>query len=140
MMCLAPITVCGDGCVGDGGQMPALRIPSGFSGGGMRCGLIGWCVWDGYAGDMLNYRRIKALGDTYFFTVLIAEWSNSLLVNRIGDSRDAFCAAHAAWPSMSDAIVILPEGDAGYPVRWTHIKAHFPNMFWGKIGVTHRRS
>ena len=95
-MRLASIIVCGDGCVDDGGQMPTLRIPLGFSDGGMRYGLIGWCVWDGDAGGMPNYRRIKALGDTYFFTVPIAEWSNSLLVDRIGDSRDAFCAAHAA--------------------------------------------
>lgn len=106
----------------------------------MRCGLIRRCVWDGDAGDIPNYRCIKALGDTYFFTVPIAEWSNSLLVDRIGDPRDAFCAAHAAWSFTIDAMVILSEGDAGYPVRWTHIKAHFPNMFWGKIGVTHRRS
>lgn len=101
---------------------------------------MGRCVCDGEACNMPNQRRIKVSCRTYCFTVAIAEWSNSLLVERIGDPRDAFCAAHAAWSFTIDAIVILPEGDAGYPVRWTHIKAYFPNMFWGEIGVTHRRS
>lgn len=41
-MCLAPIIVCGDGCVGDDGQMPTLRIPSVFL--MVVCG-VGW--WGG---------------------------------------------------------------------------------------------
>lgn len=48
-------------------------------------------------------------GRTYFFIVAIAERSKSLLVDRIEDLRDAFHAAHMAWPFTINAIVILPD-------------------------------
>lgn len=48
-------------------------------------------------------------GGTYFFTVNLLERRRRLLVDRIGDLRTAFQAAHVARPFEVLAIVVLPD-------------------------------
>ena len=84
---------------------------------------------------MSNYRRMWVPGGTYFFTVNLLERHRQLLVDRIGDLRTAFRAAHAARPFEVLAIVILPDhlhclwrlppGDFDNANRWAQIKAGF---------------
>ena len=74
-------------------------------------------------------------GGTYFFTVNLLERRRRTLVERIGDLRSAFQAAHAARPFEMLAIVVLPDhlhclwklpaGDADNANRWAQIKSGF---------------
>ena len=96
---------------------------------------------------MVNYRRAKVEGASYFFTVNLAErHGNSLLVDHADLLRDVFCKVKARHPFVIDAIVILPdhlhciwtlpEGDADYKTRWMLIKTGFSR----KIPGVERRS
>ena len=76
---------------------------------------------------MPNYRRARAAGASYFFTVALADRSSSLLTERIADLRAAFTEVRAELPFRCDAAVILPdhlhtiwtlpERDADFPDR-----------------------
>jgi len=85
---------------------------------------------------MTEYRRAKAEGATYFFTVNCAERrGNRLLMEHIDLLRQAFRRVKNDHPFKIDAIVVLPDhlhciwtlpaGDADYKTRWALIKAGF---------------
>ncbi|WP_338547477.1 transposase [Pseudomonas benzopyrenica] len=84
---------------------------------------------------MLDYRRSRAAGGTFFFTVNLNDRSSTLLVDHIGALRQAIRQAKAQHPFDILAMVVLPdhlhalwclpEGDWNYPLRWSLIKAGF---------------
>lgn len=84
---------------------------------------------------MLNYRRVRVPGGTYFFTVNLQERRRQLLVDHIGELRAAFRATQAVRPFEIIAIVVLPDHlhclwrlplrDADNANRWAQIKADF---------------
>ena len=81
------------------------------------------------------YRRSKAAGGTFFFTVNLKNRSSRLLTEHIGLLRESVrkvCRSHpidivamVVLPDHLHAIWTLPPGDANYPVRWSLIKAGF---------------
>ncbi|MFN0316937.1 MAG: REP-associated tyrosine transposase [Burkholderiales bacterium] len=83
----------------------------------------------------MRYRRSDVSGGTYFFTVNLADRRSDLLVRHIGELRAAMARVKDAHPFAVVAMVALPEhlhaiwrlppGDAGYPLRWSLIKAGF---------------
>lgn len=84
---------------------------------------------------MTDYRRYRFPGQTYFFTVNLADRRRRLLTDHIDDLRDAFREVMHAHPFTIHAIVILPEhihcllelqsGDRDYSTRWRQIKSAF---------------
>ena len=84
---------------------------------------------------MTQYRRARAPGGTYFFTVNLADRRSALLVQHIDVLRGAYRSVAQALPFDTLAICILPEhlhaiwrlpsGDADYSTRWQRIKAGF---------------
>lgn len=88
-----------------------------------------------YSNRMPNYRRAKAPGASYFFTVALADRDSALLTRRIDRLRSAYVATVRELPIHCDAMVVLPdhlhavwtlpEGDVGFPERWRRIKARF---------------
>ncbi|MEQ1915721.1 MAG: transposase [Gallionella sp.] len=84
---------------------------------------------------MTNYRRSNVAGASYFFTVNLADRSQSLLTEHIALLRSAFEYVRARHPFSVDAIVILPEhihaiwtlpeGDSDFSLRWRLIKTLF---------------
>ena len=84
---------------------------------------------------MTNYRRNFVLGGSYFFTLNLAERRLQLLTQHIGLLRSAFREVRGRHPFTIDAIVVLPdhlhaiwtlpEGDAGFALRWRLIKSAF---------------
>jgi putative transposase len=83
----------------------------------------------------MYYRRARHAGGTFSFTVNLADRRQSLLTENIEQLRAAFRRVKRQHPYHIDAIVVLPdhihavwtlpEGDAGYPMRWQLIKAYF---------------
>jgi len=81
------------------------------------------------------YRRSRATGGTFFFTVNLADRRGDLLVTHIEALRAAMRSTRQNHPFEIVAMVVLPdhlhaiwrlpEGDADYPVRWSLIKAGF---------------
>ena len=98
---------------------------------------------------MVNYRRNRVPGGTYFFTVTLRDRSSRLLIEHIGSLRAAFRSVRHSQPFRIDAIVILPdhlhtiwtlpEGDASYPERWQAIKSSFTHALV-KSGVAVKRN
>ena len=84
---------------------------------------------------MTNYRRRNVAGASYFFTVNLADRSQSLLTEHVALLRSAFEYVRERHPFSVDAIVILPEhihaiwtlpeGDCDFPLRWRLIKTMF---------------
>lgn len=84
---------------------------------------------------MTNYRRSDIAGAGYFFTVNLADRSQSLLTDNIALLRNAFEYTRERHPFIIDAIVILPdhlhaiwtlpEGDSDFALRWRLIKTVF---------------
>ena len=84
---------------------------------------------------MPNYRRVFVPGGCYFFTVNLLDRDSRLLVDHIGNLRDAVRETKHRFPFEIDAMVILPdhihavwtlpEGDADFSVRWRWIKIRF---------------
>ena len=83
----------------------------------------------------MRYRRFWVPGGTYFFTVNLADRSQTLLVDRIDILRAAFRTVKSKHPFHVDALVVLPdhlhaiwtlpENDHDFAVRWALIKSHF---------------
>jgi len=83
----------------------------------------------------MRYRRSVSPGGTYFFTVNLADRRRHTLVRHIGNLREAVRKVKANHPFDIVAMVVLPDhlhavwrlppDDAGYPVRWSLIKACF---------------
>lgn len=84
---------------------------------------------------ILDYRRSRAAGGTFFFTVNLNDRSSTLLVDHIGALRQAIRQVKAQHPFDILAMVVLPdhlhalwclpEGDWNHPLRWSLIKAGF---------------
>ena len=83
----------------------------------------------------MRYRRNRQAGGCYFFTLTLADRSQSLLTDNISILRAAFSKVQRERPFRIDAIVIMPEhlhivmtlppGDADYSTRWMLIKSYF---------------
>jgi putative transposase len=88
-----------------------------------------------YNSVMPNYRRNRAPGAAYFFTVNLQDRRSDLLVREIGGLRAAVHKVRRTAPFHVDAWVVLPdhmhclwtlpEGDADFPGRWWAIKTAF---------------
>jgi len=84
---------------------------------------------------MTNYRRSDIPGASYFFTVNLADRSQSLLTRHIALLRSAFEYTRDRHSFIVDAIVVLPEhihaiwtlpdGDSDFALRWRLIKTVF---------------
>lgn len=83
----------------------------------------------------MRYRRVYAANAAYFFTVNLADRSTQLLTQHFDALRTAMRMVHQTHPFKTIALVVLPDhlhaiwqlpvGDAGYPMRWSLIKAGF---------------
>ena len=83
----------------------------------------------------MEYRRSRATGGTFFFTVNLNDRSATLLVDHIDSLRAAIGQVKARHPFDILAMVVLPdhlhalwrlpEDDGDYPLRWSLIKAAF---------------
>ena len=83
----------------------------------------------------MRYRRARAEGAPYFFTVNLADRSSRLLVERVDALRETVrrvrvahpfeILAWVAMPNHIHAVWRLPDGDADYSTRWALIKAGF---------------
>ncbi len=93
---------------------------------------------------MVQFRRNRVPGGTYFFTVTLRDRRSQALTDHIGPLREAFRAVRAARPFEVVAMVVLPEhlhavirlpeGDADYSGRWRAIKGQFSHALV-KAGV-----
>ncbi|TVT78546.1 MAG: transposase [Denitromonas halophila] len=92
---------------------------------------------------MPNYRRNRAPGGTYFFTVTLADRRSQALIEHVALLRKAVCRVRTARPFHIDAWVVLPdhlhavwtlpEGDADYSSRWREIKKAFTRTVGGSV-------
>lgn len=83
----------------------------------------------------MNYRRVRVLGGTYFFTVNLANRNSLLLVEQVDLLRQVIKNVKQKHPFEIDAMVVLPEhlhaiwrlpeNDSDYSTRWMLIKAGF---------------
>ncbi|MFI8482548.1 REP-associated tyrosine transposase [Pseudomonas sp. NPDC078700] len=84
---------------------------------------------------MSNYRRARAPGETYFFTVNLYDRKSDLLVREIDLLRESVRSTRARHPFYIEAWVVLPEhmhcmwklppGDNDFALRWQVIKFAF---------------
>lgn len=84
---------------------------------------------------MVNYRRHYVKGGTFFFTVNLRNRKSTLLVNKIDLLRYSMhkvkkenpyaIKAIVILPDHIHAILVLPEGDDDYSLRWRKIKRYF---------------
>ena len=84
---------------------------------------------------MVNYRRIRVPGGTYFFTVTLRDRRSDLLIESADLLRKVFRSVRQQRPFAIDAMVVLPdhlhtlwtmpEGDSDYSGRWRAFKARF---------------
>jgi len=84
---------------------------------------------------MSRYRRAQVPGATYFFTVNLLNRRSDLLVRHIDLLRETVRATRLRHPFHIDAWVVLPDhmhcvwtlpdGDAGFALRWKVIKFAF---------------
>ena len=85
--------------------------------------------------SMANYRRNFIEGGSYFFTLVLADRTNELLIDNIELLRQSFKQTKKDLPFDINAIVALPEhlhciwtlpvGDSDFSTRWKKIKARF---------------
>jgi putative transposase len=89
---------------------------------------------------MLEYRRWRQAGPTYFFTVTTADRRPILAREDVFQLlREAFVRVRTAHPFSVDAIVVLPDhlhviwslprGDDDFPQRWRLIKTNFTRAY-----------
>jgi putative transposase len=84
---------------------------------------------------MVQYRRKRVPGGTYFFTVTLADRSATILVdhlgqllasiNRVREVHPFGLIALVVLPDHLHAVMRLPEGDDRYSMRWRLIKRDF---------------
>ncbi len=82
---------------------------------------------------MVNYRRARVPGATFFFTVTLNDRKSDLLTRRTDLLRAAFRTVRHQNPFQIDAIVVLPDhlhtmwtlptDDADFSSRWQALKA-----------------
>ncbi|UVE17253.1 transposase [Pseudomonas sp. LS44] len=83
----------------------------------------------------MRYRRAYVPGGTFFFTVNLADRSQTLLTDHIDALRASVRHVRSLHPFEILAMVVLPdhlhalwrlpENDTNYPLRWSLIKAGF---------------
>jgi len=86
-------------------------------------------------GEVMRYRRAWVKGGTFFFTVVLINRKQDLLVRHINILRGAVRRVRKNHPFTIVAMVVLPEhlhaiwqlpqDDTNYPLRWSLIKACF---------------
>lgn len=84
---------------------------------------------------MSHYRRSRAHGATFFFTLTLTDRSSNLLTIEIDRLRNAYRNVQGKYPFETIAICVLPdhlhaiwrlpEGDADFGLRWSLIKRSF---------------
>jgi putative transposase len=84
---------------------------------------------------MPRYRRSRAEGGTYFFTVVLADRSSRLLIEQIDRLRRVYRDVQKSRPFETVAICVLPDhihaiwtmpmDDSDYARRWNLIKGGF---------------
>jgi putative transposase len=84
---------------------------------------------------MVQYRRNKTKGGSYFFTLTLQDRRTDLLVKHVDVLRKSIKKVQLELPFKIEAIVILPEhlhalwklptDDENYSVRWQKIKSLF---------------
>ncbi len=84
---------------------------------------------------ILDYRRSRAAGGIFFFTLNLNDRSATLLVDHIGSLKQAVREVKVRHPFDILAMVVLPDhlhalwrlpdDDGDYPLRWSLIKAGF---------------
>jgi putative transposase len=109
---------------------------------------------------MSQYRRVRTLGGSYFFTVvtyrrqrlLIHHESRRILREVVQEVRREYPFAIDAWvllPDHTHCVWTLPEGDSDYSKRWGLIKARYSKQtnelfkreeWMNKSKIKHRES
>ncbi|MFG0720340.1 transposase [Pseudomonas sp. GLN_6] len=84
---------------------------------------------------MVNYRRMRVAGGTYFFTLTLKDRRSDLLVRHIDLLRDALRQVKRRRPFTLSAVVVMPDhlhllvqmpqGDSNYSARLRDFKALF---------------
>ena len=84
---------------------------------------------------MVNYRRDKTQGGTYFFTLTLKDRTSNLITCHIPALRHSFLQAQKNNPFIIHAVVVLPdhlhlimelpEKDSDYSTRLRQIKTYF---------------
>ncbi|HET7370568.1 MAG TPA: transposase [Gammaproteobacteria bacterium] len=98
---------------------------------------------------MVQYRRNRTAGATYFFTVTLADRRARMLTNHIRELRTAFAATRERFPFDTIATVVLPDhlhaiwclplDDADYSRRWQSIKSNFTRALVKKGVLLNRK-
>jgi putative transposase len=99
---------------------------------------------------MVQYRRNRIAGGSYFFTVTLRDRHARLLTAHIDALRESFRTVRARHPFTLDAVVVLPEhlhavctlpaADADYSGRLRRIKAMFTRALVTRGVPLHRDS
>lgn len=58
---------------------------------------------------MVNYRRARVPGATYFFTVTLRDRRSRVLTDPIDALREVVQCVKRLWPFRIDALVVLPD-------------------------------
>lgn len=97
---------------------------------------------------MVNYRRIKICGGTYFFTVVMLNRQTNTLIKYVEHLRASMQRVARESPFATNAIVILPdhihaiwtlpENDNDYSDRWKKFKSYFTRKLLSE-GLTSNR-
>ena len=58
---------------------------------------------------MVNYRRARLPGATYFFTVTLRDRRSRMLTDHVYALREAVKCVKRRWPFRIDAVVVLPD-------------------------------
>ena len=97
---------------------------------------------------MVNYRRSRVAGGTFFFTVNLLDRRKALLVDHVDALRRIVLEVRTQLPFVIDAMVVLPDhwhavwtmppDDLGYARRLRLIKARFTKHLL-REGVNKRR-
>jgi putative transposase len=84
---------------------------------------------------MVQYRRSRVAGGSYFFTVNLRDRRSALLVEYVNELRQIVADVKSQYPFVTDAMVVLPDhlhavwtlppGDANYAARLRLVKARF---------------
>ncbi len=99
---------------------------------------------------MVNYRRARVPGATYFFTVTLQDRRKTFLIDhvdlflsvvrRVRHMRPFGIDAFVILPDHLHAVCTLPPGDADYSGRWRAIKARFARaLAAGGVGIVRNR-
>ena len=97
------------------------------------------------ANRMVQYRRNRVMGGSYFFTVTLRDRKSTVLIDHLEFLREAVRKTREARPFTIEAWVVLPEhmhalwtlppDDADYSSRWRSIKSHFTHQLAKQIPI-----